>query len=1070
MFTRPTARFIASIRIAKPANGISMATTISPRSHSYIELRCRSAFSFLDGASLPEDLVAAAVALGHETLALADFGGLYSAPRFFAAARKTGLHPIVGAEIALAASPSSPAPPLLLLVEDRRGYRNLCRLITRMKQGRGKGEGAATMDMLAEHAAGLIALLGPAPRADAADLAALFGPGRAFLEVQRHLDADEERQNRAVLAQAAACALPVVATNDVRYATVDRSPTHDVLACIRAGVTVDEIGRRLPRNAERFLKPPAEMAALFADLPAAVACSHEIAARCRFTLSDLGYTFPCYPVPDGETQQSFLEAMTWQGAVARYQPMTDKVRAQLAHELRIIGKLDLAGYFLVVWDIVIFARSRGIMVQGRGSAANSATCYALGITAVDPVGMELLFERFLSEERVKSSCSIADRMPDIDLDLPSGAEREEVIQHVYRKYGAHGAAMTANVITYRPRLAVRDCGRALGFSEEQLARISKLLPGFVVPDDKPLSAFLAEAGFPDGDERTRLLAKLGTSLLNLPRHLGQHSGGMVLASGRLDEVVPIEPASMPGRAVVQWDKDDCADLGLIKVDLLGLGMLAVLEDSATLIRNHHGVAIDYAKLPPDDARVFKMLRAADTVGVFQVESRAQMATLPRMRPERFYDLVVEVAIIRPGPIVGKMVNPYLARRNHKQAVTYAHPCLEPILRRTLGVPLFQEQLIRMAMAAAGFSGGQAEELRRAMGFKRSVERMQAIEAELYAGMSRKGIGREAQQEIVQGIKSFALYGFPESHAASFALIAYASAYLKAYFPAAFTCALLNNQPMGFYHPATIIKDAARHGINILPVDVTGSDWACTLEKQNERQHAVRLGLKFVRGLRRSTAEQIVVARPFASLAEFCRRVELNAAERASLAEIGAFARLGGSRRQVLWQVAAFGRSGDLYDQPAVDDGAKEAEPCPLPEMSVGEEVAADFHFTGVSTGPHPLSFLRERLAASQVVPADQLARVPDGRRARVAGLIIVRQRPFTAKGLVFFTLEDETGFANALVTAADFEQHRRLLVSAQALILEGTVQNHEGVVSLRADGFFPLQSPETRAEISHDFR
>jgi error-prone DNA polymerase len=1038
----------------------------------YVELRCRSAFSFLDGASLPEDLVATAVGLGHETLALADFGGLYSAPRFFAAARKAGLRSIVGAEIALDASPSSTPPPVLLLVEDRRGYRNLCRLITRMKQGRGKGEGAATMEMLAKHAAGLIALLGPAPRADAADLGALFGPGRAFFEVQRHFDADEERQNRAVLAQAAACALPVVASNDVRYATLDRSPTHDVLTCIRAGVTVDQIGRRLPRNAERFLKRPAEMAALFRDLPAAVACSHEIAERCLFTLSDLGYTFPIYPVPDGETQQSFLEAMTWQGAARRYQPMTDKVRAQLAHELHIIGKLDLAGYFLVVWDIVGFARSRGIMVQGRGSAANSATCYALGITAVDPVGMELLFERFLSEERVKSACSIADRMPDIDLDLPSGAEREQVIQHVYQKYGAHGAAMTANVITYRPRMAVRDCGHALGFSEAQLSRMSKLLPGFVVPDDKPLLAFLAEAGFPDADERTRWLAKLGTSLLNLPRHLGQHSGGMVLASGRLDEVVPIEPASMPGRAVVQWDKDDCADLGIIKVDLLGLGMLAVLEDSATLIRNHHGVTIDYAKLPPDDARVFRMLRAADTVGVFQVESRAQMATLPRMRPERFYDLVVEVAIIRPGPIVGKMVNPYLARRNHKQAVTYPHPCLEPILRRTLGVPLFQEQLIRMAMAAAGFSGGQAEELRRAMGFKRSVERMRAIEAELYAGMSRRGIARKAQAEIVQGIKSFALYGFPESHAASFALIAYASAYLKAYFPAAFTCALLNNQPMGFYHPATIIKDAARHGINTLPVDVLRSAWECTLKETKQEQYAVRLGLKFVRGLRKRTAEQIVGAQPFASLAELCRRVELNAAERASLAEIGAFACLGGSRRQVLWQVAAFGRSGDLYDRLAVDDVpiGKAVAPCPLPEMSVGEEVAADFRFTGVSTGPHPLSFLRKKLAAERVVPAAQLACVPDGRRVRVAGLVIVRQRPLTAKGLVFFTLEDETGFANALVTAADFEHHRRLLVSAQALILEGTVQNHEGVISLRADHFSPLQSSEIRAEISHDFR
>jgi error-prone DNA polymerase len=443
-----------------------------------------------------------------------------------------------------------------------------------------------------------------------------------------------------------------------------------------------------------------------------------------------------------------------------------------------------------------------------------------------------------------------------------------------------------------------------------------------------------------------------------------------------------------------------------------------------------------------------------------------------MQPERFYDLVVEVAIIRPGPIVGKMVNPYLARRNHKQAVTYAHPCLEPILRRTLGVPLFQEQLIRMAMAAAGFSGGQAEELRRAMGFKRSVERMRAIEAELYAGMSRKGIARKAQAEIVQGIKSFALYGFPESHAASFALIAYASAYLKAYFPAAFACALLNNQPMGFYHPATIIKDAARHGIDTLPVDVTCSDWACTLERTKPEPYAVRLGLKFVRGLRRSTAEQIVGTRPFALLAELCRRVELNAAERTTLAEIGAFSGLGGSRRQAMWQVAAFGRSGELYDRSAVDDvpTGRAAAQNPLPEMSVGEEVAADFHFTGVSTGPHPLSFLRKRLAAERIVPADQLACVPDGRRARVAGLVIVRQRPLTAKGLVFFTLEDETGFANALVTAADFEHHRRLLVGAQGLILEGIVQSHEGVVSLRADHFSPLPSPEIRAEISHDFR
>jgi len=1033
-----------------------MATTTD-----YVELRCRSAFSFLDGASLPEDVVAAAVESGHCTLALADVGGLYSAPRFFAAARKAGLRPIVGAEI-----PLLDAAPVLLLVEDVRGYRNLCRLITRMKEGRCKGEGAATVAMLDEHAAGLLALLGASPRADAEALAAIFGRDRVFLEVQRHFNAEEEERNRAVLDQAAACDLRVVATNDVRYAKASARPTHDVLTCIHEGVTVDEIGRRLSCNGERFLKSPREMATLFRDLPAAVAASRDIAERCTFTLADLGYQFPSYPVPGGETQQSFLEAMTWKGAAERYQPMTEKVRAQLRHELTVIGKLDLAGYFLVVWDIVQYARQRGIMIQGRGSAANSATCYALGITAVDAVGMELLFERFLSEERVKSSCSIADRMPDIDLDLPSGDQREEVIQHVYRKYGSHGAAMTANVITYRPRMAVRDCGRALGFSEEQLGRMSKLLPGYILYDGKPLSAFLEEAGFPTTEPRTRLLAALSTSLLNLPRHLGQHSGGMVIAAGRLDDVVPLEPASMPGRVVVQWDKDDCADLGIVKVDLLGLGMLAVLEDSATLIRDYHRVDIDYAKLPADDAKVYSMLRAADTVGVFQVESRAQMATLPRMKPERFYDLVVEVAIIRPGPVVGKMVSPYLARRNGQQPVTYSHPCLESILRRTLGVPLFQEQLLRMAMTAAGFSGGQAEELRRAMGFKRSAERMKAIESDLYDGMTRQGIARAAQEDIVKGIQSFALYGFPESHAASFALIAYASAYLKAYYPAAFLCALLNNQPMGFYHSSTLIQDAARHGVRTLPVDVTCSAWASTLEKvaDSDAETGVRLGLKVVHGLRKSTALQMMAARPFSSLAELCRRVDLNVAERTSLAEIGAFASLGGTRRQALWQVSAFGQSGELYDHASVSTPS-----CPLPDMTANEEVLADFHGTGVYTGAHPISFLRKRLQALGVVSADELLRTPHGRRARIAGLVIVRQRPSTAKGLVFITLEDETGFANALVSAERFEKSRRVIVTAESLIIEGVVQNHEGIVTVKAEKLSPIPVEEAGINISHDF-
>jgi error-prone DNA polymerase len=1052
-----------------------------------VELRCRSAFSFLDGASLPEDLVTAAAALGYDALALADRDGLYGAPRFFRAARGTGLRPIVGAEVTLAApagqvdvAVGAPPPPLLLLVEDRRGYRNLCRLLTAMKAGRPKGEGCASYDLLEAHRGGVIALAGALPRADLPRLRAIYGPQHLYIELQRHLDAEEAHRNRAAAAQALAVGVPLVATNDVRYAKPELHRVHDVLTCARWKTTVDAVGRRLLRNAERALKSPQAMAALFRDEPEAVRATRAIAERCAFTLADLGYAFPTYPVPPGESEQSHLEALTWAGARDRYRPMGERARRQIAHELAIIGKLGLAGYFLIVWDVVQFARSRGILVQGRGSAANSATCYALGITAVDPVGMDLLFERFLSEERVKSATDAADRMPDIDLDLPSGDRREEVIQYVYRRYGGSeggsGAAMTANVITYRPRMAVRDAGRALGFSEEQLGRMSKHMPGWIAGGEKPIAAHLADAGFPPTEERTRHLAEIATRLLNLPRHLGQHSGGMVICAGRLDEVVPLEPASMPGRTVVQWDKDDCADLGIVKVDLLGLGMLAVLEDVVPLVRAHEGRELDYARLPQDDPDVYAMLQAADTVGVFQVESRAQMATLPRMKPERFYDLVVEVAIIRPGPIVGDMVNPYLARRQGRQEVTYPHPCLEPILKRTLGVPLFQEQLIRMAMTAAGFSGGQAEELRRAMGFKRSVERMKEIEADLRAGMARKGIVGAAQDEIVVGIRSFALYGFPESHAASFALIAYASAYLKAHHGAAFLCALLNNWPMGFYHPATLVTDAAHHRIETLPVCVQRSDWACTLERAATGALAVRLGLKFVVGLRAAVGARIAQerrARPFTSLADFHERARPNDAELARLAEIGAFAALGGGRREALWQAEALGRSGALFAARAASASPSSAgdlpPSSPLPPMAPEEETVADFRGTGVTTGPHPVSFLRPMLRTRGVTEAARLSDLADGARARIAGLVVVRQRPGTAKGLVFITLEDESGFTNAVVYPDCFERWRTEIVSASLLLVEGRVQSRDGVVTLLAERFEPIGGPTSTLNVSHDF-
>ncbi len=1038
-----------------------------PSAADYVELRCRSAFSFLEGASLPEDLIAAAALNDMDALALGDRDGVYGAPRFAAAARGAGVRPIFGADVTLAEG-----PPLLLLVESAVGYKNLCRLLTRAREGLAKANPPrVTHALLAEHAGGLVALGGAAPREDLAEIREAFGRANVYLELHRHFDAREAFCERTVTAQAAALGVGVVATNDVRYATPRQRLVHDVLTCAREKRTVDEIGRRLLPNGERWLKPPRDMAALFRDRPAALSATRAIAERCRFSLADLGYSFPVYDVPAGETEQSYLQKLCDAGVGRRYQatdPLLPRVRAQLARELGIIGRLGLAGYFLLVWDIVQVAERKNIMIQGRGSAANSAACFVLGITAVDPVKMDLLFERFLSEERVANAGNMADRLPDIDLDLPSGDAREQMIQHVYARYGRRGAAMTANVITYRPRMAVRDAGRALGFSEEQLSRISKFLPGWTADEGRTLIDYFEMAGFSPRDRRTRLAARAATALLNLPRHLGQHSGGMVLSGGPLDEVVPLEPAAMPNRVVVQWDKDDCADMGLVKVDLLGLGMMAVLAEAFPLVARHEGVDLDCARLPPDDPTVYAMLRAADTVGVFQVESRAQMATLPRMKPERFYDLVVEVAIIRPGPIVGKMLNPYLERRNGRARVTYPHPSLEPILKRTLGIPLFQEQLIRMAMVAAGFSGGQADELRRAMGFKRSQERMNAIESALRDGMTKNRITGAAQEEIVQGIKSFALYGFPESHAASFALIAYASAYLKAHHPAAFLAAMLNNWPLGFYHPSTLVSDAVRHGVVVRPIDVTCSGWLCDLE---DRGRAVRLGLRAVSGLHAETGRRIEAARraaPFASTADFAHRSGADDGTLSRLAEIGALAALGGTRRAALWQVEALGRSGDLFRH-APPAEAEIPPESPLPEMTAEEELSADYAGTSLTLGPHPVAFARAALDRQGITRAADLGALPQGRRARVAGVVIVRQRPGTAKGFVFITLEDETGFANAIVTPDLYEQHRQVILGASALVIEGRVQNQDDVVSIKADRFEPLPGRSAAIDVSHDF-
>jgi error-prone DNA polymerase len=999
----------------------------------YVELDTCSSFSFLEGSALPEELAEEAARLGYPALALLDRDGVYGAPRFYKACREAGLKPLVGARITLEEG-FRPA----LLAADRTGYRNLCRLITRMNLRADKGQAKARLEELAEFRSGLTVLTNDLRHMER--LREIFGCQDLYIELQRYHCREQEIRNQTLIDAAEQLKLPLLAANGVRYARASGRPLLDVLTCIRHKTTLNAAGRLLSRNAERYLKSPQEMVRLFSDLPEACANTVRLCDRLDFTLEDLGYRFPEYPTPPGEDMNSYLRKLTDTGARKRYRPYHDKARRQIERELALIEKLNLAGYFLIVWDLVRFCREQGILVQGRGSAANSAVCYSLEITAVDPVGMELLFERFLSEERGE--------WPDIDLDLPSGERREKVIQYVYERYGRWGAAMTANVITCRARSAAREVGKVLEFPTNTLDRLSRLIRPweFASASEDPFRPF-KEAGLDVTDPRAATFFRLWKEIQNLPRHLGQHSGGMVVAQGELAEVVPLENAAMPGRTVIQWDKEDCADLGIIKVDLLGLGMMAVLQDALHLTREA-GHDVDLAHLPPDDPQVYKMLREADTVGVFQVESRAQMATLPRLKPERFYDLVVEVAIIRPGPIVGQMVHPYLRRRQGREAVTYPHPSLAPILKRTLGVPLFQEQLLRMAMTVAGFTGGEAEELRRAMGFKRSEERMRRIEERLRRGMERNGIVGEAADSVVRSITSFALYGFPESHAASFALLAYASAYFKAHFPAYFFVCLLNNQPMGFYHPATLVKDAQRHGVRVRPIDVLHSDWSCAVEDER----TIRLGLRYVRGLRSDAGALIESQRrlkPFTSVEDLQRRTGLRKCEMLTLAEIGALYGFGLKRREALWQVERTCRSaGPLIES---DEDAASSVSSPLSEMTAAERVAADFSGGGLTIGPHPMAFCRPQLAAQGVLTASELGTRRHGSWVKVAGNVIVRQRPGTARGFFFMTLEDESGLANLIVQPQLFEKERTLLVTVPFLLVEGMLQKQEGVISVRAE-------------------
>jgi error-prone DNA polymerase len=1066
----------------------------------YVELHAASAFSFLEGASQPEGLIQAAAKVGMPSMALLDRNGLYGVARFHSSATANGVQAHIGAEIAVSDLGSCLQPPLWLphqphiqpvrlplLCTSQTGYQNLSQLITRFKMRESKKcEGAATISDLSEFSNGLLCFTGgdEGPLAAALhrggeaegrkcveQLIEIFGCHQVYVELQRHGDRAEETRNQAAIRIAESLRLPLLATNGVRYATQYEREMLDVFTAIRHHVSLDKAGRLLQFNSQRQVRSARAMHRLFRDLPEAVENTVLASQRLEFQLNDLGYKFPQYDTPTGEPMEVFLRKRVAEGIENRYAPKRNpdlhrRAKKQAEKELELIEKLGFAGYFLIVWDIVRFCKANDILVQGRGSAANSVVCYALEITAIDPVGMELLFERFLNENR--------NEWPDVDLDLPSGDKREQAIQYAYQRYGELGAAMTANVITYRGKSAAREVGKALGFDEDTLGRLSGLIGNWEWrKKDETLGDNFKHAGFDLNHWRIAKYVELCERMQDLPRHLGQHSGGMVICQGQLNKVVPLERASMPGRSVVQWDKEDCAELGLVKIDLLGLGMMAVMKDCLDLIPKHYGHPIDLAQLPEDDPDVYATLRRADTVGMFQVESRAQMASIPRNAPTKFYDLVVQVAIIRPGPIVGKMMHPYMRRRQGKEEVSYPVPALEPVLKRTLGVPLFQEQLLRMAMVVGNFTGTEAEELRKAVGMRRSWKRMEELMVKLRKGMGENKIAAETQETIVQSIQSFALYGFPESHAASFALIAYASAYFKVKHLAAFTCAMLNNQPMGFYTPAVLVKDAQRHGLRVKPVDVQVSSSVCTVEPEADGTLSLRLGLNYARSLKSTTAYELVRAReaggPFLTTEDLALRIPtLNRSDLTQLARIGALNTLDGveHRRDAVWQVEQVSRPvGPLLRQ---SEAAPHGLTSPLKQMKTEERLVADYAGTGLTTGPHPMAYRRNELRRQGVFSAIELQQQPDGRRVIAAGAVIARQRPGTAKGFIFLSMEDETGIANVVIHPDLYERQRVLVTRGKFLKVHGKLQNQDGVVHVKAEMLELLQAASIEVR-SHDF-
>ena len=1024
----------------------------------YAELQVATNFSFLEGASHADELAMTAAALGLAAVGVTDRNSLAGVVQMHAAAKKVGIRALIGCRLDL-----TDADSLLAYPTDRAAYARLSRLLTLGKMRAPKGECfIARADVLAHAEGMLFLLLGPNQRDESflRELRAWRGGlarGQLYLAASHRYQGDDSRRLRWLAGLAEAEGVPLVATNDVLYHGAGRRALADVMTCIRHHTTIDEAGWRLSANAERHLKPAVEMVRLFRDHPDAVARTLEIAEACCFSLDELRYEYPD-EVAEGRDPQDTLVTLTWEGGARLYPGgIPDKVRAAVKHELALIGELRYAPYFLTVHDIVRFARGQGILCQGRGSAANSAVCYCLGITSVDPTEVDLLFERFISTARGEP--------PDIDVDFEH-ERREEVIQYIYRKYGRARAGLTATVIRYRARSALREVGKAMGLSADLVARLTGSIWGWSrdgVDEERARSL-----GVDPDDPRLKRTLELAQELIGFPRHLSQHVGGFVITRGPLSDLCPVANAAMEDRSTIEWDKDDIDALGILKVDVLALGMLTCIHRAFDLIEQVHGQRWTLDSLPKEDPAVYEMLGRADSLGVFQVESRAQMSMLPRLKPKKFYDLVIEVAIVRPGPIQGGMVHPYLRRRSGAEDITYPMPALKSVLYKTLGVPLFQEQAMKVAMVGAGFTAEEADQLRRAMAAFRKTGKVQLFHDKFIAGMITNGCDPTFAERCFQQIEGFGEYGFPESHAASFALLVYVSAWIKRHHPAIFAAALLNSQPMGFYAPAQIVRDAREHGVTVLPPDVNLSGWDCTIEPQHqsllppgEKENSgasslrLRLGLRLIKGFTPQHADALVLSRAggYRDPYDLWRRARLPVAALEKLAKADAFRSVGLDRRAALWAVRALG------DQPlplfARLDGPLAEEPeAPLPAMALGEHVVMDYTSLSLSLKAHPLSLLRDGLLG--ITPAERLTQARDGRRLTTVGLVLVRQRPGSAEGVVFITLEDETGVANLVVMPDAFETFRRPIMTARLMAATGRVQNQDGIVHLRVESLIDL--------------